>query len=43
VLRTATTVTAATITVGMALLLALVHLSERPQQAQPRKRWGPSP
>jgi len=42
VLRTATTVTAATITVGMGLLLILVSASERAQEAQPRKRWGPN-
>ncbi len=41
-IRTATTLTAATIAVGMALLLALVYVSERAQEAQPRKRWGPN-
>lgn len=40
--RTATALTVATISVGMTLLLTLVHLTERTQEAQPRKRWGPS-
>ncbi len=37
--RTATTLTFATISVGIALLLALVHL----QEAAPRERYGQSP
>jgi UDP-N-acetylmuramyl pentapeptide phosphotransferase/UDP-N-acetylglucosamine-1-phosphate transferase len=40
--RTATALAVATISVGMTLLLTLVHLTERTQEAQPRKRWGPS-
>ena len=39
---TATTVAASTIVVGMGLLLTLVSASERDQEAQPRKRWGPN-
>jgi hypothetical protein len=30
------------IVVGLALLLTLVSASERAQEAQPRKRWGPN-
>jgi Fuc2NAc and GlcNAc transferase len=40
--HSATALTLATMSVGMTLLLTLVHLTERTQEAQLRKRWGPN-